>query len=100
MSHAATKPFNACWKPDSKEASKTKSSAKSNHLILHLPYSVLVPLLFFLYINDLGNSCDSTPRLFADDTYVIAKGTCPAQLEQQLKQIAEWINANNLTINP
>ena len=24
--------------------------------------SVLVPLLFLLYINDLGNSCDSTPR--------------------------------------
>ena len=46
--------------------------------------SVLRPLLFLLYINDLGNSCDSTPRLFADDTCVIAKGTSPAQLEQQL----------------
>ena len=66
--------------------------------------SVLGPLLFLLYINDLGNSCDSTLRLFADDTCVIAKGTSPAQLEQQLnhelKQIAAWINANNLTINP
>ena len=66
--------------------------------------SVLGPLLFLLFINDLGNSCDSTPRLFADDTFVIAKGTSPAQFEQQinheLKQIAAWINANNLTINP
>ena len=66
--------------------------------------SVLGPLLFLLYINDLGNSCDSTPRLFADDTCVIAKATSSAQLEQQLnhelKQIAAWINANNLTINP
>ena len=66
--------------------------------------SVLGPLLFLLYIDDLGNSCDSTPRLFADDTCVIAKGISPAQLEQQLnyelKQIAAWINANNLTINP
>ena len=62
--------------------------------------SVLGPLRFLLYINDLGNSCDSTSRLFADDTCVIAKGTSPAQLEQQLnhelKQIAAWINANNL----
>ena len=64
--------------------------------------SVLGP--FLLYINDLGNSCDSTPRLFADNTCVIAKETFPAQLEQQinhdLKQIAAWINVNNLTINP
>ena len=66
--------------------------------------SVLGPLLFLLYIDDLGNFCDSTPTLFADDTCVIAKGTSPAQLEQQLnhelKQIAAWTNANNLTINP
>ena len=66
--------------------------------------SVLGPLLFLLYINDLENSCNSTPRLFADDTCVIAKGTSPAQLELQLNhelnQIAAWINANNLTINP
>ena len=29
MSRAAAKPFNACWRPDSEEASKTKSSAKA-----------------------------------------------------------------------
>ena len=54
--------------------------------------AVLGPLLFLLYINDVGNSCDNTPRLFADDTCAIAIGTSPAQLEQQLnhelKQIA------------
>ena len=32
MSHATAKPFNACWRPDSEEACKTKSSAKSNRL--------------------------------------------------------------------
>ena len=66
--------------------------------------SVLGPLLFLLYINDLGKSCDSTHRLFTNDSCAIAKGTSPAQLEQQLnhelKQIAAWINANNLTIDP
>ena len=64
--------------------------------------SVLRPLLFLLYINDLGISCDGTPRLFADDTCVITEGTSPAQLEQQLnhklKQIAVWISANNLRL--
>ena len=34
ISHAAVKPFNAYWRPDSEEASKTKSSAKSSRLIL------------------------------------------------------------------
>ena len=37
MSHAAAKPFNAWWRPDFKETSKTKLSAKSRQLILNLP---------------------------------------------------------------
>ena len=37
MSNAAIKQLNAYRKPDSEEASTTKSSAKSNRLILHLP---------------------------------------------------------------
>ena len=31
MSHGPAKPFNMSWRPDSEEASKTKSSMKSNH---------------------------------------------------------------------
>ena len=37
MSHASAKPFSTSWKPDSEEDSKTKSSAKSSRIILHLP---------------------------------------------------------------
>ena len=33
ISHAAAKPFNACWRPDFEEASKTKSIAKSCRVI-------------------------------------------------------------------
>ena len=36
MSHTAAKPSNAYWRPDSEEASKTKSFAKSSRLIFHL----------------------------------------------------------------
>ena len=32
--------------------------------------TVLGPLMFLLYINNIGNNCSSTVRLFADDTIV------------------------------
>ena len=37
VSLAAAKLFHACWRPDSRETRKTKSSAKSSRLILHHP---------------------------------------------------------------
>ena len=36
MSHATAKQFNAYWRPNSEEPSKTKSSAKNKRLTLHL----------------------------------------------------------------
>ena len=35
--------------------------------------AVLGPLLFLLYINNLENSVNNTPRLFADDTCIITR---------------------------
>ena len=52
MSRAAAKPFNACWRPDSEEDSKTKSSVKSNQLIFHLPF----PSSIFRYITLIGSA--------------------------------------------
>ena len=44
MSQAAAKPFHACWRLDSEEASKTKLAAKSNRLIFIFSYSVVLPV--------------------------------------------------------
>ena len=35
--------------------------------------SVLIPLLFTLYINDINSSTSDGPKLFADDTYLIVQ---------------------------
>ena len=40
--------------------------------------------IFTLYINDLENSVNNTPRLFADDTCLIANSSCILELEQHL----------------
>ena len=63
--------------------------------------SVLGPILFLLYINDLPNTLSSPPRLFADDTFLYSSNDIH-QLKSlcngELRQIKQWINANKLEI--
>ena len=66
--------------------------------------SVLGPILFFLYINDLPNALSSAPRLFADDTFLLHSSNDIHQLKSlrnnELRQIKQWMNANKPEINP
>ena len=66
--------------------------------------SVLGPLLFILYINDLKNALMSKPRLFADDTCLLIKNNNLKELQEQgnqeLNMLQSWMAANKLTINP
>ena len=35
---------------------------------IHITVSILVPVLFLIYVNDLAENLSSNPKLFADDT--------------------------------
>ena len=66
--------------------------------------SILRPLLFLIYINDLPNVCDhSMPFLFADDTHLFSSGKDIEKLyefaNEELNAIAEWFKVNRLSLN-
>ena len=67
--------------------------------------SVLGPLFFLLFINDLPNCCPSGKvRIFADDTNVFFHCNNIKELiklgQTILNQLHSWFTANKLTLNP
>ena len=65
--------------------------------------SVLGPLFFLIYINDLPTCLDNPPKLFADDTCLLYSNNDLHMLEEQcnseLNRVLNWMDANKLTIN-
>ena len=66
--------------------------------------SVLGPLLFLLYINDIENCSELiSVILFADDTNILYSHTCLKTLNKiiqvELDKITDWLSVNKLSIN-
>ena len=60
-----------------------------------LQATVLRPLLFLAFLNDLPNQIKSSVRLFADDCVVLASGKDQEHvksLQRDLYQLEEWQN--------
>jgi hypothetical protein len=66
--------------------------------------SVLGPLFFILYVNDMMRACEGLELvLFADDTNIFAEGSNPAELfgrvNRGLGELSRWFRCNRLTLN-
>ena len=66
--------------------------------------SILGPMLFLLYVNDVStNLMHSNVLLYADDTVIFAKhedeGMAHLWVSSDLELLQKWCNRNQLTIN-
>ena len=66
--------------------------------------SVLGPLFFLVYVNDMVRACRGLDLvLFADDTNIFAQGRDPAELygrvNRGLGELSRWFRCNRLTLN-
>ena len=66
--------------------------------------SVLGPLLFLIYINDLRNAIyHSTIHHFADDTNLLytnkSQKTIQTKINKDLKSLCTWLRANKISLN-
>jgi hypothetical protein len=65
--------------------------------------SILGPILFLMYINDLPLSTDLKSFLFADDTTGLTSGSSLPQLidkfNMEIQKLAMWFRANKMCVN-
>ena len=75
-------------------------SSNSTDILMGVPQgSILGPLLFIIYINDMARSSDIFKFLsFADDTTLITKLRINNSLNDELNTFHNWLNSNKLSL--
>ena len=65
--------------------------------------SILGPLLFLLYVNDMKSSVECELILYADDSILIATGKCIKDIETKLSEnmlkLSHWLQDNKLSLH-
>ena len=65
--------------------------------------SILGPLLFLIYVNDMKSACNCNLSLFADDAAVMASDKDKSQVESvlstELSNISVWLSDNKLSLH-
>ena len=66
--------------------------------------SILGPLLFIIYINDMPNCIENcSVNLYADDTVIYYSGVSIEDIEsyvkRDLKSLSQWLEDNKLVLN-
>ena len=66
--------------------------------------SILGPILFLIYINDLPQACNlAKPIIFADDTTLLISNknhsNLVTDLNHELNELVSWCQSNRLTVN-
>ena len=74
------------------------------HMQIGVPQgSILGPLFFILYVNDLNNASLLDAILFADDTNLFISHNDPVYLintlNRELNKLSTWFAANRLSLN-